>query len=404
MQVLKNRENMRSISNITDREKEFLFHTYNRIPIEVEKAEGVYIISVDGKRYLDMFGGLAVNALGYGDKDVTDAIREQSEKYIHLSNYYLQQPQIDLAEKLVKYSGFSKVFFTNSGTESVEGAIKIARKWGKTAKKNNLISFTNSFHGRTMGSLSLMDKPNYKEGFGPFLSNFQILKYNNIDALRKNINKDTLAVILEFIQGEGGIKEATEEFVNEIELLKKNYGFLLIADEIQSGLGRTGKLFAYQHYGIQPDIVVIAKPLGGGLPLGAVLGANEVADVLQPGDHGTTFGGNPVACAAGIVVLRKIIENNVMNNAAGVGEYFKSALLKLKQKYPSHINEVRGKGLMLGMELKHEGDSVVKALREQSILINCTNQNVLRFLPPLTITEEHVDRTINELENVFKKT
>src|SRR5437667_7985322 len=339
-----------------DREQEYFFRTYKRIPLEIERGEGVYLISKDGRRYLDMFGGLAVNALGYGHKGILDAIKTQSEKYIHLSNYYLQEPQIDLAGMLVQNSGYKRVFFTNSGTEAVEGALKIARKWGKVKSKNKIISFTNSFHGRTLGSLSLMDRPNYKEGFGPFLENFEVIEYNNISALQEKTNEKTLAVVLEFIQGEGGLPEVSENFVKEIQKLKNKYGFLLIADEIQTGLGRTGKLFAFRHFDINPDVVIIAKPLGGGLPLGAILGNEEVGEVLTPGTHGTTFGGNPVACAAGIVFITQIIEKGVMENAKKMGESFKSKLLELKNKYPSHVKEVRGKGLMLGMELNYEGE------------------------------------------------
>ena len=389
--------------NLKDLESKYLFHTYKRLPLEIEKGEGVYLISKDGKRYLDMFGGLAVNALGYGHKGILDAIRIQSEKYIHLSNYYLQEPQIKLAEMLIKYSGFSKLFFTNSGTEATEGAIKIARKWGKDKNKTNIISFSNSFHGRSLGALSLMDRQNYKEGFEPFLDNVEILPYNDITILQNKINEQTLAVVLEFIQGEGGINEASDNFVNEINRLKEKYGFLLIADEIQSGIGRTGKLFAFQHYDTHPDIVLIAKPIGGGLPLGAILGNKEVEDVLQPGNHGTTFGGNPVACAAGIVVLHEILNNSVMENAWKVGEYFKSKLIELKAKFPKHIKKIRGKGLMIGVELAHEGEIIVTAMRENGVLINCTNKNVLRFLPPLIIKEKHVDMTIEKISINFVK-
>jgi acetylornithine/N-succinyldiaminopimelate aminotransferase len=401
MQVIKNKFNK---MDLVDREKEYLFHTYKRIPIEIIRGKGVYLYSKEQKKYLDMFGGLAVNALGYGNKNVIKAIHTQTDKYIHLSNYFLQEPQIELAEKLIKHTGYKNVFFTNSGTESIEGAIKISRKWGVNKNKNNIISFTNSFHGRTFGALSLMDRSNYKEGFGPFLENFSISEYNNATELKKTVNNNTLAVVLEFIQGEGGIVEASENFVNEIRSLKNKFGFLIIADEIQSGLGRTGKMFAFQHYNINPDIVVIAKPLGGGLPLGAILGNENVAEILQPGNHGTTFGGNPVACAAGIVVLTEIVENGVIENAKLMGNLLKSKLVKLKVSYPTIIAEVRGKGLMVGVELTQEGDSIVTAMRDRGVLINCTNNNVLRFLPPLVIREEHIEKTIKELDEEFKKT
>jgi acetylornithine aminotransferase len=382
-------------------EEKYFFHTYKRLPLEIEKGEGMYLVSKGGERYLDMFGGLAVNALGYGNKRVTDAIKKQTDKYIHLSNYFLQKPQIELGEMLVQDTGYKRIFFTNSGTESVEGAIKIARKWGEENNKNKIISFTNSFHGRTFGALSLMDKASYKVGFGPFLDNFEIVEYNNIDAIRKTAGTNTAAVILEFIQGEGGIQEASADFAYEIQTLQKKYGFLLIADEIQSGVGRTGRFFGFQHFSLTPDIVVIAKPLGGGLPLGAILGGEKVENVLQPGMHGTTFGGNPVACAAGIAVLQEIKDKNLIENSETVGKFFKTGLTELQNKYPDKIKDVRGKGMMLGMELTKSGDPAVASMRERGILINCTNQNVLRFLPPLIAGKEDIDKCLSELDSVI---
>lgn len=389
--------------DIQKRESKYFFHTYKRLPLEIEIGEGVYLISKEGKRYLDMFGGLAVNSLGYNHPGIIKAIENQIKKYIHLSNYYYQEPQVDLAEILIKYSGFKKVFFSNSGTEAVEGAIKIARKWGESYKKTSIVSFSNAFHGRTLGSLSLMDRPRYRDGFEPLLNRFTIVEYNNTNKLAKSIDKNTLAVVIEFIQGEGGIIQASLEFVQNLAELREKYGFLLIADEIQTGLGRTGKLFSFEHYNIRPDIVLIAKPLGGGLPLGAILGNEKVADVLEPGMHGSTFGGNPVACAAGMVFMKEIIEKGVMKNAARNGEKFIYELLKLKDQFPAVIKEVRGQGLMLGVELYQDCESVVMAMRDEGILINCTNQNVLRFLPPLIITEKHIAATISVLKSVILK-
>jgi acetylornithine/N-succinyldiaminopimelate aminotransferase len=388
--------------NTLDREAAYFFHTYKRLPLEIERGEGVYLFAKDGTRYLDMFSGLAVNALGYNHPKIVQAIQEQSRKYIHLSNYYLQEPQLKLAEILVKYSGYKKVFFCNSGTEAVEGAIKIARKWGMRNNKKEIVSFTNAFHGRTMGALSMMDRQKYREGYEPFLEHFRIVKFNDAGELRKAINEKTLAIVLEFIQGEGGIRPVSTECVEEVRRLKKEFGFLLIADEIQAGIGRTGKLFGFQHYDIQPDIVVVAKPIGGGLPLGAILGNQTVADVLEPGVHGTTFGGNPVACAAGIVVLEEIMTNGVMKNAETMGNLFKKRLLELQKEFPKLVNEVRGYGLMLGMELTIEGESFVTAMRERKVLINCTDQTVLRFLPPLIINEQHITETVTALREVLQ--
>jgi acetylornithine/N-succinyldiaminopimelate aminotransferase len=386
-----------------DREAAYFFHTYKRIPLEIDRGEGVYLFTKDGRRYLDMFGGLAVNALGYGHPGILAAITQQSRRYIHLSNYYLQEPQLRLAELLVKYSGFSKVFFGNSGTEAIEGALKIARKWGSKRGKAEIISFTNAFHGRTMGALSMMDRPKYREGYEPLLENFRIVDFNDPSALRRAVTGKTAAVALEFIQGEGGICPVTKEFAAEIQELHRRFGFLLIADEIQSGIGRTGKLFGFQHYPVSPDIVVLAKPLGGGLPLSAILGGNAVAEVLEPGVHGTTFGGNPVACAAGIVVLEEVVERGIMNNAAAMGKILHARLLDLYKEFSGIVKEVRGYGLMAGMELKREGESIVGELRDRGILLNCTNQNVLRFLPPLTIGEAHIDETIRNIREIFQR-
>ena len=391
---------------ILEREARVFFHTYKRIPLEVDRGEGVYLYGKDGQRYLDLFGGLAVNALGYNHPRVIEAIDRQIRRYIHLSNYYLQDTQIELAERLVNASGYSKVFLSNSGTEAIEGALKIARKWGKDRSKSVVVSFTNAFHGRTMGALSMMDREKYRNGFEPFLPGFVSIPFNDVQALRRAVNKETLAVVLEFIQGEGGINVVTEEFVSELQRLRQQFDFLLVADEIQSGLGRTGKFFAFQHYttpgGIQPDIVVVAKPLGGGLPLGAILGSEKVTDALQYGVHGTTFGGNPVACAAGIVVLDELVNKGLTRHVAEVGDYFIGRLRDVQQEFRRLIAGVRGKGLMVGMELTRGGDAVVEKMREEGVLINCTNQTVLRFLPPLTITRDELDEGLHALRKVLK--
>ena len=387
--------------SLHDQETLRFFPTYKRLPLEIARGEGVHLIATDGTRYLDMFAGLAVNALGYGHRKVLDAIREQSQRYIHLSNYFLQEPQIRLADILHRQSGFSRVFFANSGTEAVEGALKIARKWGSTRGKKSLVGFSNGFHGRTMGALSIMDKQKYREGFEPFLAHCRTIAFNDPGALMGAVDAGTAAVILECIQGEGGVRPVTQEFADAISALQKQFGFLLIADEIQSGAGRTGTFFAFQHYGLRPDIVTMAKPIGGGLPLGAILGGHAVQDVLQPGTHGTTFGGNPVACAAGIAVLTEIEERGLMKNAEQMGAALMSGFETLMKEFPALIREVRGKGLMLGIDLHRDGDPIVDAMRERRILINCTDRTVLRFLPPLVIGREDVDQTIAALRNVF---
>lgn len=387
--------------NTLEREQKFFFHTYKRIPLEIERGEGVYLFDKAGKRYLDMFGGLAVNALGYGNPAVLEAIRNQASKYIHLSNYYLQEPQLQFAQLLLKYSGFSKVFLGNSGTEAIEGAIKISRKWGSQRGKSTIVSFSNAFHGRTMGALSMMDRPKYRDGYEPFLENFRIAEFNNVDHFSRTVDGKTAAVVLEFIQGEGGIAPVSPALVEAMNRLKAQYGFLIVADEIQAGIGRTGKFFGFQHYDVSPDLAVVAKPVGGGLPLGGILGTEAMAGVLEPGVHGTTFGGNPVACAAGVAVLTEIMERGVMKNAAAMGAILKSQLQGLQKKYPALVKEVRGYGLMLGMVLTRECEPTVTALREKGILLNCTNVNVLRFLPPLIIEEEHIEETVAALDELL---
>lgn len=386
---------------LLDREAAVFVRTYKRLPLEIERGEGVYLYASDGSRYLDMFSGLAVNALGYAHPRVVGAIEEQARKFTHLSNYFLQEPQIRLAELLTREAGFPRIFFCNSGTEATEGAIKIARRWGSSRAKKGILSFSNAFHGRTMGALSLMDKPKYREGFGPFLDQCSVAEFNNQTSLRQAVNPSTAAVLLESIQGEGGIRPVSADFVRALKDVQRRFGFLLIADEIQSGLGRTGKFFGFQHFDLQPDLVLMAKPIGGGLPLGAILATEEAAAVLEPGMHGTTFGGNPVACAAGVATVSEIVERNLISHAAAIGGYLLDSLRAVHSRFPTIVKEVRGFGLMAGMELSGEGDSVVAALREKKILINCTDQTVLRFLPPLTIERDHVDITMGALQEAL---
>jgi len=349
-----------------------------------------------------MFSGLGVNALGYGHPGVLKAIQDQAARFIHVSNYYLQEPQIQLAEALLMHTGYTRAFFSNSGTEAAEGAVKIARQWGATRGKSEVISFSNAFHGRTYGALSLMDRPKYKDGFGPFLPGFKSVALNDVSELDNAVGSATSAVLLECIQGEGGIRPITREFADHIAALQEKFGFLLIADEIQSGLGRTGTFFAFEQFGLRPDIVLMAKPIGGGLPLGVILGNSAVADVLHPGMHGTTFGGNPVACAAGVVVVREVIEKGLMKNALAMGKLMKSMLEDLAKEFPLRVREVRGCGLMLGAELDHDCEQIVVAMRNKHILINGTDRTVLRFLPPLIVQEVHIKETLETLYDVLR--
>jgi len=388
--------------SMIEKEAKYFFHTFHRLPIEIERGKGVYLYSKDGKRYIDFFGGLAVNALGYNHPRINAAIDKQIHRYIHLSNYFVQDTQVELAKKIIQASGFKRIFFSNSGTEAVEGAIKLARKWGQKSQKTRLLNLSNSFHGRTMGALSLTDRPKYREGYDPFLQNTETIRFNDINDLQLKVNEQTLSVILECIQGEGGINVVTKEFANELTLLQQRHGFLLIADEIQAGVGRTGMFFSFEHIGLHPDIVVIAKVIGGGLPLGAILGNEKVADVFSYGEHGTTFGGNPVACAAGCAVMEEIIQKGLIKQAGKIGAYIKSKALEIQNEFPTIIKEVRGLGCMLGIDIDRDGQPIVDELRNRGLLINCTNTTVLRLLPPYIMPQELCDLLMVELRSIFK--
>jgi len=392
---------LKEINYILEKEKEILLHTYSRIPLDVSHGEGVYLFSKDGRKYLDFFSGLAVNALGYGNKKIINAIEEQIKKIIHLSNYYINQPQIELAERLIKYSGLSKVFFTNSGTEAVEASLKLVRKAFGPDKK--IITFSNAFHGRTYGSLSLSGKEKYKKHFAPLLANILNLEFNNTEQIKKNLDDNTAAVYLEFIQGEGGIRLASKQFIEKLDELRKKYGFALVADEVQSGIWRTGKPFAYNHFNVEPDLVITAKAIGGGLPLGALITNKKYSDVFKPGDHGSTFGGNPVACAAGLAVVEQIFKNDLMNNVENLGDYFISKLKLIKNKFPNKVKEVRGLGFMLGVEFDFPCSKLVDDFRDNGILVNCTSENVVRILPPLISSKENIDQFLKVFDNLLKQ-
>jgi acetylornithine aminotransferase len=377
------------LKDIFEIERAYLLQTYKRTPISISHGNGVYLYSEDGKKYLDFFSGLAVNALGYGNEKVIQAIEKQIKKYIHLSNYYVCTPQVELAEKLVQYTGLAKVFFTNSGTEAAEASLKLIRKFCGPGKK--IITFSNAFHGRTYGALSLGGKEKYKKYFSPLIPNIVQLEFNNPDQLEKNIDSNTAAVYLECIQGEGGVRVASEDFVSKLKSLKKEFDFILVADEVQTGIGRTGKPFAYNHFNLSPDIVMIAKAIGGGLPLGALITNEKYSSIFDYGDHGSTFGGNPVACAAGLVVVDEIFENGLIDQVAGLGKYFNDQLRLIWVSNPEKIVDIRGLGFMIGVELKHSCSSIIEEFRKNEILVNCTSENVIRILPPLISTQLEID-------------
>jgi acetylornithine/N-succinyldiaminopimelate aminotransferase len=388
--------------SILENEAQLFFKTYKRLSLDVDRGDGCYLYTKDGRKYLDMFSGLAVNALGYNHPGIIAAIEKQIRKYIHLSNFFVQGPQVDLAERLLRLSKFQRIFFTNSGTEAIEGTIKLVRKWGKAKNKTTIFGMSNGFSGRTMGSLSIMDKEKYREGYGPFLENCGYVEFNDVDDLRKKVDDATAAIFLEFVQGEGGVVPVSAEFVTALQSLREKHGFLVVADEIQSGIFRTGTLFAFQHYKFTPDIVTIAKPIGGGLPLGAILGNEKVADVWTHGVHGTTFGGNPVACAAGIAVIDALTTNRMAGRIGEASKYLFAQLDSLKKRFPI-IKDVRGYGFMVGVELTVESGPLVDAMLEDGVLVNSTANTVVRILPPLIAGKEEIDILLASLERVLTK-
>ena len=389
------------MSHIFEKEKELFLSTYKRIPVEIERGEGVYLYDKEGNKYLDFFSGLGVNALGYAHPDINEAIRKQIEKYSHLSNFFITESQIKFAEKILKYSEMSGIFLTNSGAEANEGVIKIIRKI--KGKEKKIYALTGGFHGRTYGALTLTASEKYQHGFEPLLQNIEYVEFNDTKDLQNKVDINTAALFIEFIQGEGGIFLASEEFVKNIKALRKKFSFLLVADEIQCGIGRTGKAFGYNHYNVEPDIIVVAKSAGGGLPLGAILVSAELKEILAAGDHGTTFGGNPVACAAGNVVLEKVFEGGLLTKVSENGDYVIGLLSKLKEEFPKDIKEIRGKGYMVGIEHNYECAKLVEEFRNRGVLVNCTNKNVIRILPPLIAEKEHFNFFISAYREILKE-
>jgi len=386
--------------NIFDQDKELFLPTYNRIPIEIAYGKGVYLYDKEGNKYLDLFAGLAVNALGYAHPKIVEAVSSQISKFGHISNNFITGVQIELAGLLIKYSGMSKVFLSNSGTESTEAALKIIRK--KSGPDKKIFSLSNSFHGRTYGAMSLTAKDKYKKGFEPLVPNIFQINFNDVSDLETKVDGNTAAVFIEFIQGEGGVNVVSGEFASKLFELRAKHHFAIVADEIQSGIGRTGKPFAYNYFNEMPDLVVAAKAIGGGLPLGALLTSPEFDNVFETGKHGTTFGGNPVSCAGGTAVLKEVFENGILKNVSELGKYFIQELEKLAVNFPADIKEVRGKGFIIGVELFYPGQKIVQKMLEKKILINCTNQNVLRILPPLIITKEEIDYFLVNLEETLQ--
>ncbi len=387
-------------------EERYFINTYKRIPIMIERGEGVYLYDTNGNRYLDFLSGIAVMALGYNHPEVIEAIVKQAKRYIHLSNYYYMEPQIELAEKLVMYANEgAKVFFGNSGSEANEGAIKLARKYFvKKGEKERykVIGFKNSFHGRTIATLAATWQEKYQKDYIPLMPSFKEALFNDISSVEALIDDEVAAIIVEPIQGEGGIQVADEKFLKALRELCNKYDIILIADEIQAGMGRTGKFFSYEYTDIKPDIVTVAKALGGGLPISAFIAFSKVKDVFTYGDHGSTFGGNPVAAAASIATIDVMEKEGLIEANIEKGELLIKGLQRIKEKYPKKIKDIRGKGLMIGVELYEECKDMVGAFREKGILLNCTHGNVIRLLPPYIIEEEHINTFLNIFEDILK--
>lgn len=388
---------------IYESDKRDYLPVFARYQIVLDHGEGVYVYDTHGKKYIDFLGGIAVNVLGHNHPALVKAVAEQAGKMIHCSNLYYTQVQADAAEKLTKLSGFGKVFFGNSGAEANEGAIKVARKYAHTISpdKSQIITALHSFHGRTLATLTATGQPKYQEGFGPLPAGFDYVEYNNIEALEKMMSENTAAVMLEPIQGEGGVHVPTAEYLKKVRALCDKYNAVLIFDEIQTGIGRTGEFFAYDKFGVKPDVVTLAKGLAGGVPIGAFITSDKIADVLHAGDHGSTFGGNPLACAAADVVLATVGNEAFLKHVEEMGDYMKSRLEAIKAKFPTLVKEVRGVGLILGMEINKPGRDIVNACLEKGSIINCTAGNVLRFVPPLIVEKEHIDEVCDILEAVL---
>lgn len=383
-------------------DQEYYLPTFKRFPLAFERGFGSKLYDVDGKEYIDLLAGIAVCNVGHCHPTVVEAVRKQAGELMHISNFFVSPPQVNLSRKLVEISQLDRVFLTNSGAESVEGAIKIARKYASTkGRGGHVISMENSFHGRTLATIAT-GQEKYQKGFAPIPAGFSQVPFNNIDALKNAISKDVAAIILEPIQGEGGVRPAETEYLQAVRQLCNEHDVLLILDEVQCGVGRTGKWFAHQHYGIKPDIMTLAKGLGGGFPVGAILCSERVSNAIDFGDHGTTFGGNPLACAAALATISVIEKENLCKRAAEKGKELMAAFESRKERFPE-LHFVRGKGLMIGVVMKNEAAPLVKKLLEHGVVANATAGNVLRLVPPLNIPDEDLTAALSAIDQCLLK-
>jgi acetylornithine aminotransferase/acetylornithine/N-succinyldiaminopimelate aminotransferase len=401
-------EKLTRLEQIQAAEARLLLSTYDRNPILFVRGEGVYLIDEKGDRYLDLLSGIGVNALGYAHPAITEAISKQSRALIHTSNLFFHEGQAELAQRLTERTGLDRAFFANTGTEAWEGALKLARAHAGLLRSEGkqigtrFIALEQSFHGRTFGSVSTTHKAKYREPFGPVVPGVDFVKFNDVADLRAKFSDEVCAILVEPIQGEGGIRPLTQEFFSEARALANSTGAFLIADEIQSGMGRTGKWCAYQHYGILPDVTTLAKPLAGGIPLGAVVCTEEAARAIHAGMHGTTFGGGPLACAVAIAVIDTIEKENLLAHVTDIGNYFLAQLHALALRHKSII-DVRGRGLMIAAEVDSAdlAKLAVAEMLKRRIVINCTSDTVLRFLPPYILERAHVNIAIRALDEIF---
>ncbi|WP_109484731.1 aspartate aminotransferase family protein [Occallatibacter savannae] len=399
---------MTKLEQIRAAESKLLLQTYERNPILFVGGEGVHLIDESGARYLDLLSGIGVNALGYGHPAIEQAIVKQSRALIHTSNLFYHEGQAELALRLTERTGMDRVFFSNTGTEAWEGALKLARAHAGLLRGEGkqigtkFLALEQSFHGRTYGSMSTTYKAKYREPFAPGVAGVEFVRFNDVADLRAKFSSEVCAILVEAIQGEGGIRPLTQEFMTEARKLADSTGAFLIVDEIQAGMGRTGKWCGYQHYGVKPDVTTLAKPIAGGIPLGAILCTEDAARAIHAGMHGTTFGGGPLACAVAIAVIYEIESKGLLSHVTEVGDYFQSELRKLANKHDC-IKDVRGKGLMLAVDLDNAdlAKQTVAEMLKRHIVINCTSDTVLRFLPPFILEREHVDEAIAALDEIF---
>jgi predicted acetylornithine/succinylornithine family transaminase len=389
--------------DIFERANRSMLGVYKPFLIDLDQGRGVYLYDKSGEKYLDFLAGIAVNALGYNHPDVKQALLKQLDRNLHLSNYFVQDIQVELAEKLLTLTPLSRVFFTNSGTEAIEGLLKVVKKWGASRDKSEIIAFEGSFHGRSLGALSITIQEKYQKSFLPLLPNVKTVPFNDIEAFHNAVSEKTAAVFYEGVTGEGGIRPVSNEMLTAMKRGRDNFGYLLIADEIQTGVGRTGKFYHFEYTNIVPDAIASAKGLGGGLPLGAFLVNESLSDIFVRGEHGTTYGGNPLACAAGLACVNVISQTSFLQDVIQKGSYFKNLLEEIANEFREFVTEIRGQGLMIGLEVNQSADKLMEQGLKNGLLFNLAGGQTLRFVPPLIVSRNEIDEAIEKLHLTFRQ-